>query len=151
MGTRSRIGIQMEDDTIRSIYCHWDGYPSHNGKLLLEHYNTDEKIHELIKLGSLSSLHESIEKPKGHSYDNPIEGYTVAYHRDRFQNWNNGKPFKVTHNEKGLPNNLEFDIEYYYVFRSIAGEKPCWYYINCYSKNPKYIKLTQKSCKLKIN
>ena len=39
MATRSNIGIVNEDDSITAIYCHWDGYPEHNGKILLNHYN----------------------------------------------------------------------------------------------------------------
>ena len=27
MATRSRIGIQLKDDSIVSVYHHWDGYP----------------------------------------------------------------------------------------------------------------------------
>ena len=44
MGTRSRIGIQLKDDSILSVYCHWDGYPSFNGRVLREFYNTPEKV-----------------------------------------------------------------------------------------------------------
>ena len=39
MGTRSRIGIQLADDSIISIYCHYDGFPEHVGKLLVVNYN----------------------------------------------------------------------------------------------------------------
>ena len=57
MGTRSRIGIQLKDDSILSVYCHWDGYPSFNGKVLREFYNTKEKVTQLINGGNISSLH----------------------------------------------------------------------------------------------
>ena len=57
MGTRSRIGIQLQDDSILSVYCHWDGYPSFNGKVLREFYNTKEKVNQLINGGNISSLH----------------------------------------------------------------------------------------------
>ena len=30
MATRSRIGIQLADQSILSVYCHWDGYPEFN-------------------------------------------------------------------------------------------------------------------------
>ena len=57
MGTRSCIGIHnKEENTVKHIYCHWDGYPSHVGITLLENYDTEEKINELLELGSLSSL-----------------------------------------------------------------------------------------------
>ena len=54
MGTRSRIGIQLSDDSILSVYCHYDGYPSFNGKVLREFYDTKEKASELINGGDMS-------------------------------------------------------------------------------------------------
>jgi len=60
MGTRSRIGIQLSDDSILSVYCHWDGYPSFNGKVLREFYDTKEKVNQLINGGNISSLHTNV-------------------------------------------------------------------------------------------
>ena len=57
MGTRSRIGIQLKDDSILSVYCHYDGYPSFNGKVLREFYDTKEKASQLINGGNISALH----------------------------------------------------------------------------------------------
>ena len=57
MGTRSRIGIQLKDDSILSVYCHWDGYPSYNGRILRDNYNTADKVRELIDGGNISALH----------------------------------------------------------------------------------------------
>ena len=56
MGTRSRIGIQLSDDSILSVYCHWDGYPEFNGVKLVEHFNSYEKAVELIDGGDISAL-----------------------------------------------------------------------------------------------
>ena len=56
MGTRSRIGIEMADHSVVSVYCHWDGYPEHNGKLLVERYFNRDDVQELIDGGSMSSL-----------------------------------------------------------------------------------------------
>ena len=83
MATRSRIAMEMEDKTVVSIYCHWDGYPSHNGRILIDHYNTHEKVKALIALGRLSSLQERLEPSGPHDFSNPEGGVTVAYHRDR--------------------------------------------------------------------
>lgn len=83
MATRSFIGKLLPDGRIRAIYCHSDGYPEWNGAMLVHYYNTDEKIDALLNLGDLSSLEPSIEKPAGHSFDLPHEGYTIAYRRDR--------------------------------------------------------------------
>jgi len=70
MSTRSRIGLVIQHEwaeTVRSIYCHHDGYPSHVGRLLLEHYDTLAKVEELLNLGSLSSLGEVIGEK--HDFD----------------------------------------------------------------------------------
>ena len=55
MATRSRIGIQLKDDSILSVYHHWDSYPSWLGRILKTHYNTKEKVSELIDGGDMSS------------------------------------------------------------------------------------------------
>ena len=62
MATRSYIGKRFEDNKIHYIYCHWDGYPSHNGVLLTDYYSTDDKVTELINLGDLSCLEPNIDK-----------------------------------------------------------------------------------------
>jgi len=56
MATRSRIGIQLADNSILSVYCHWDGYPEFNGVKLKEHFNSYEKASELIDGGDISAL-----------------------------------------------------------------------------------------------
>lgn len=70
MATRSHIGIKQANGSIKYIYCHWDGYPEHNGVILKEHYTTEAKVNELMDLGDISSLGEDIDK-------------CVAYGRDR--------------------------------------------------------------------
>ena len=69
MATRSRIAIENQDGSVTSIYCHWDGQIYSNGRILNKNYTTKDKVEELIALGNLSSLDETIER-------------TVAYHRD---------------------------------------------------------------------
>jgi len=54
MATRSRIGIQLKDDSVLSVYHHWDGYPEWLGKQLMQHYNTRDKVTELIDGGDMS-------------------------------------------------------------------------------------------------
>ena len=55
MATRSRIGIQLSDESVLSVYHHWDGYPEWLGRILNTHYNTKEKVEELIDGGDMSS------------------------------------------------------------------------------------------------
>ena len=54
MATRSRIGVQLSDDSILSVYHHWDGYPEWLGKKLEEHYNSYELASQLIDGGDMS-------------------------------------------------------------------------------------------------
>ena len=55
MGTRSRIGIQLSDESILSVYHHWDGYPEWLGRMLKTHYNSRDLASELIDGGDMSS------------------------------------------------------------------------------------------------
>lgn len=56
MGTRSRIGYELPDHSVVSVYCHWDGYVEHNGRILVEHYQDREAVKELIDGGAISAL-----------------------------------------------------------------------------------------------
>ena len=93
MGTRSRIGV-MHGDNCKSVYCHWDGYLSHNGAILQKHYDS-AKANHLVALGDLSSLGTVIGEK--HAFSNPnaynsvereawdknFKGMTTFYARDR--------------------------------------------------------------------
>lgn len=81
MATRSTISIQKKDGTIRSVYCHWDGYCEYNGVLLYNFYNTTDKVNELIDYGDISSLGSEIGKK--HNFDNLHYDGCTFYHRDR--------------------------------------------------------------------
>lgn len=61
MATRSMIAMTQQDGTIRSIYCHWDGYPAHNGAILHQFYNHEALVTELLDDGDLSTLAPTIE------------------------------------------------------------------------------------------
>ena len=56
MGTRSAIGYLQPSGSVRAVFCHWDGYPSHQLPILNKHYNTTEKVKALVKPGYMSSL-----------------------------------------------------------------------------------------------
>lgn len=55
------IGVLLPNNRIRAIYCHWDGYPSYNGKILLDHYGRKE-VEKLLELGDRSTLHDTPSK-----------------------------------------------------------------------------------------
>jgi hypothetical protein len=46
----------LKDGSVLSIYSHWDNYPEYNGRILRTHYNTREKVEELIDSGDCSSI-----------------------------------------------------------------------------------------------
>ena len=87
MATRSRIGIELPGGKVKSVYCHWDGYPSHRIPLLLEHYSERAKVEQLIELGSICSLRPRLAPNAGeiHNYENDIKDITLVYGRDMKQ------------------------------------------------------------------
>jgi hypothetical protein len=71
MSTRSDINVQHPvSGQFASIYCHSDGYLENVGKMLFNHYNTLEKVVELIAMGGLTQLSSTPED-------------TVSYHKWR--------------------------------------------------------------------
>jgi len=138
MATRSRIGIENEDGTVSSIYCHWDGYVVGVGSKLVDYYRDRDSVRELIALGSISSLREKAAPPgvsevvelddevvrgilerlfpqPSHSFENPLPYVTVAYHRDRGEDLHIRKNNSV---EEYFDSDLE---EYGYLF-NLKGE-----------------------------
>lgn len=85
MSTNSTIAKLNNDGSVDVIYCHWDGYLEHNGKILKDHYTDPDKIDKLISLGNLSILGENIEpvENKPHSFEKPLDDVCVYYGRDR--------------------------------------------------------------------
>jgi hypothetical protein len=81
MSTRSRIAIENQNGSVKSIYCHFDGYLSGVGRTLKEYYTTQAKVEALIELGNISALEMTPES-------------TVAYARDRGEDLN-FKEFKT--------------------------------------------------------
>ena len=80
MATRSRIGLQLTDDAILSVYHHWDGYPEWLGVTLKEKFNTREKVAELIDGGDISCCESDTDWN-----NNKVENH-VQYYNDRGEN-----------------------------------------------------------------
>ena len=83
MSTRSRIGLMLEDGTIKHSYCHFDGYPHGVGHTLVGHYSEIEKVKELLSFGDMSFLSPKLNPEGEHSFGNPEKDVTVFYGRDR--------------------------------------------------------------------
>ena len=124
MATRSNIGILNTDGSITSIYCHWDGYPQHHMPLLEGHYNTEEKVRELLALGSISDLGPRLNPSpdSGHTFDHPEKGVTIAYHRDRGEQMWPAQTFQTLRRHRN-PKAME---EFLYLFDPKAGTWACY-------------------------
>lgn len=97
MATNAHIGY-IENDKITYTYLHYDGYPSHTGKILYEEYNNIDKIKELVNLGYL----ESIDSDE-----------VIAFHRGKGYDFDHVKPETTNHLSEFTTRNLNylFDVE----------------------------------------
>lgn len=88
-------------ETITLIYCHLDGYIEGAGETLFEHYQDPEKVKALLELGDILSLGEFLAPKKGqtHTLLDPTPNTSVAYHRDRGDNYDDVKPKEFTEKE----------------------------------------------------
>lgn len=126
MATRSYIGIRNSNDTVDYIYCHYDGYPSHNGRILTEHYTTLDKVKELLALGDLSILGPEIgEQRDFNKRDSQNRNWCLAYGRDRGERGTGAKlgDFKTTISEVGVDYVYIFDGDYWECYDTYAPEK----------------------------
>ena len=134
MATRSTIALLRDDGTVVKTYCHWDGYLEHNGSILVEHYDTADKVEALLAGGQISSLGRVVgEKHPFDTYDKSklspedaalaeraeAEGWTLYYGRDRGETGVEANVYKDLGDYEA---NAQFE-EYNYCF--IYGE---WYY-----------------------
>jgi hypothetical protein len=110
MGTRSTIALEFADGTVEQVYCHWDGYLAHNGKILAGHYINPFKLKELLALGGFSSLEATVEGTKA-----------TAYHSARGEELMINK-FKDFEDYKA---NHQYE-EYEYILRQVDG-KAVWF------------------------
>ncbi len=171
MGTRSRIGV-MHGDKCKSVYCHWDGYLEHNGKILFENYDS-AKANHLVALGDLSSLgkligekhafsqfvvrnselsdeeNDRLEAEAKASYEAAHEaGWTTFYGRDRGKK---GTEFQVDETfEDFLKRADDCCAEYYYIMKDGV-----WYCGSTYKSDAnlgyKLVPLTEALSNLKEN
>lgn len=128
MGTRSTIALEFADGTVQQVYCHWDGYLEHNGKILFENYSNPFILRDLIDLGDLSSLRPTIGTKHAFSqFDLPkeeveafvklTEDMCTFYGRDRGENGTGAKKFKDFEDYKA---NHQYE-EYEYILRNVNG------------------------------
>lgn len=74
----------LPDESVLSVYHHWDGYPEWLGRILTTHYNTREKVAELIDGGDMSSCWTTMRWTKESAQE--VEEYGPEYYSDRGEN-----------------------------------------------------------------
>ena len=119
MATRSRIGLELSDGSILSVYHHWDGYPEWLGTKLQEHYNTPESVTELIDGGDMSVCLDDDGNP------NPI------YYSQRGEDC----PPQLYASLGAYANKLSGE-EYHYVYK-LVNDEYTWVCIDMNSFNDK--------------
>tara|TARA_R100000541_G_scaffold1775_2_gene6738 strand:- start:1818 stop:2258 length:441 start_codon:yes stop_codon:yes gene_type:complete len=62
MGTRSNIAYEKDNGEVVVMYCHYDGSPKYNGRVLQEHYKHPTQAIALVDNGYQSCLKETIKK-----------------------------------------------------------------------------------------
>ena len=103
MATRSRIGLELADGSVLSVYHHWDGYPQWLGVTLNKKFNTREKVSELLDGGDISSCDSDTD------WDlKEVESH-VQYYNDRGDN-------TTPRLDKDLDTYLSLGEEYAYLF-----------------------------------
>lgn len=123
MSTHATIAIRNVDGSVESVYCHFDGYTSYVGTCLLEHYNSEDRVRELLKEGHMSSLGIRIDPVGLHSYDDQENGTCVFYGRDR------GEEDQEAWRYPSYEEHLIFNNEHFNYLYDLTAEKPGWYVI----------------------
>ena len=120
MATRSRIGLELSDGSILSAYHHWSGYPEWLGRILKTHYNTKEKVEELIDGGDMSSCWTRDTWTRSMRTFESInnEEYGPLYYKDRGEDC----PPRL---DPSLEIYLEYGEEYAYLY-TLKGEWVCY-------------------------
>ena len=83
MGTRSRVAV-MHGDVCKSVYCHYDGYLEHTGRVLLKHWDS-AAVNALIERGDNSGVQETLEEMNFYADRGEDDvGYQVAHTFEEF-------------------------------------------------------------------
>jgi len=124
MSTHAFIAIQLSEELVEGIYCHFDGYPEAVGRMLLRFYDL-KKTKELLALGNISYLDvELYPTTTTHSFETPEEGVVVAYGRDRGET--NTKSMKCRPSMIDAP----YAVDWIY----LIDEEGTWFVRHCSEK-----------------
>ena len=124
MGTRSTIALEFADGTVEQVYCHWDGYLEHNGKILQAHYMDPFEVKALVSLGGFSSLRETFGETADEAYTQRGEELCV----NKYKNFDE----YVREGQRE---------EYNYILRNINGVAT--WFVEFYATEGKYLTLAE--------
>ena len=113
MSTHALVSYKISNDEYKTIYVHNDGMLSSLGSKLLNYYNSDDKALALVNLGDLSAVYRLLEPiTLTHSFDKPEKDVTIAYHRDRGEDYS----ISILNNDALIEWSKEWDIEESYLW-----------------------------------
>ena len=93
MSTRSTISVVQKDNSVKSVYCHFDGYISNGvGEWLKSYFNSYKLANNAISEGDISSIHgesiNSYHSKRGEEIDieyfSNLESFLRNKHRQEF-------------------------------------------------------------------
>jgi len=133
MGTRSFITIKHKDNTYSGVYCHWDGYPDWNGKILTKDYQARSKVVDLIDGGDMSSLKTnqtwSSTLDDNNNYTNTREEQPLYYYERGETDDNTVYPKHFKTHQQMYKYAKDCNCEYIYTFDDTVGkDQPWWSY-----------------------
>ena len=135
MATRATIA-KLDNNGIKAIYLHSDGYLEYAGRILDEHYQDESKVDELLSHGDVSSLNENIGEKL------PFNDYMLFHEKKqcRFYGRDRGEDKKEAATLKDENELIKFatekcDAEYIYMFAYGS-----WYVYDVYN-NSEFVEL----------
>ena len=125
MSTRSTLIRKNPDNSYTTVYCHSDGYPTHNGYMALRHFNTPAKVDALFLYGDLSCIRGNVGRK--HDFNDRVDkapqrvnNWNTYYTRDRGEDtW----PRTYTTWAEVLRHGITTDSEWVYLYK--GGQ---WYF-----------------------
>ena len=138
MATRATIA-KLDNNGVKAIYLHSDGYLEYTGRILDEHYRDESKLNELLAHGDVSSLNENIGEKL------PFNDYMLFHEKKqcRFYHRDRGEDKKEAATLGGENELVKFatekcDAEYIYMFAYGS-----WYVYDVYN-NSEFVELEEE-------
>lgn len=120
MSLKSYIYMKENTGMVKGVYCHRNGELDGVGQCLYENYHDDKKLAELIGLGNLAELGDSLEE-------------TVAYIRDRHEYYSENQAIEYQNEDEiyqmkdyFIPYQYLYDVETFMWYVFIRNEQGIW-------------------------